>query len=174
MKCAYYDPQTLEVTSAGTISQEAFEIVSGEERPIIVVDDFPEGFAVWLYDVDPVTKTLVLSPNPRPDPTIPPPVPDPNLTIPPISDRQFYQQAALDGYITQTDALSAVQTGFIPSILQQIVDAILDPAEKFGAEMLLSGATVFSRYHHLTDRIGAAFGLTASQLDQFWTDAAKL
>lgn len=174
MKCVYYNPQTLEVSSYGTISPEAFAIVSEEGRPIISVDEFPEGFAPWLYDVDPAAKTLVLSPNPRPDPTAPPPVPDPGDGIPPISDRQFYQQAAIDGYITQADALAAVQSGFIPAILQQIVDNTLDPAEKFDAEMHLAGATIFYRHHHLTVKIGAAFGLSSGDLDDFWRNAAKL
>lgn len=174
MKCVYYNPQTLEVSSYGTISPEAFAIVSEEGRPIISVEDFPDGFAPWLYDVDPSTKSLVLSPNPRPDPTAPPVIPDPESIIPTISDRQFYQQAALAGYITKADALAAVQSGFIPAILQQIVDNTLDPAEKFDAEMLLSGATEFKRGHPLTIKIGGAFGLSDDQLDQFWRDAAKL
>lgn len=172
MKCVYYNPDTLEVTSYGAISEEAFEIVSGEGRPIIQVDEVPEDFKLWLYDVDPVAKALVLSPNPRPDPSAPPPIPEPQ--IPPISDRQFYQQAALGGYITQSDALAAVQTGFIPAILQQLVDETLDPEEKFNAQMLLAGATIFYRQHQLTGRIGEAFGLTPVELDQFWKDAAKL
>lgn len=172
MKCVYYNPDTLEVTSYGAISPEAFEIVSAEGRPIISVDEFPEGFKPWLYDVDPVEKVLVLSANPRPDPTSPPPIPEPQ--IPPISDRQFYQQAALGGYITQSDALAAVQTGFIPAILQQLVDETLDPEEKFNAQMLLAGATVFYRQHPLTTHIGEAFGLSTEQLDNFWIEAAKL
>lgn len=174
MKCAYYDPDTLEVTSYGTISEEAFEIVSAEGRPIISVGEFPEGFKPWLYDVDPVEKVLVLSANPRPDPTVPPPLPDPRSMIRPISDRQFYQHAAIEGFIAQADALAAVQSGFIPAPFQAFIDRITDPDEKFNVTMLFAGATTYYRQHHYAEMFGIAFGLTAEQVDTFWIEAAKL
>lgn len=92
----------------------------------------------------------------------------------PISDRQFFQQAALAGIITQAEALAAVQTGAIPAALQTIVDAIADPQQKFAAQMILSGATTFERYHPLTQSIGAALGWTDDQIDQFFRSAAAL
>ncbi len=91
-----------------------------------------------------------------------------------ISDRQFYQQAASAGMITKEDALAAVRTGFIPIALQAVVDTITDPDEKFLAEMLLSGATIYKRDHPLTEAIGAAFNMTPGDVDEFFIAAANL
>jgi hypothetical protein len=91
-----------------------------------------------------------------------------------ISDRQFFQMLALTQTITQTEALDAVKVGAIPAPLQAMVDAIEDGAARFAAEMLLSGATNFRRDHPLTEQIGAAQGMTAEQIDEFFTAAAQL
>lgn len=105
-----------------------------------------------------------------PNPYVPPPPPVPQF----ISDRQFFQQAAVDGLITQDEALAAVATGTIPASLQTIVDGITDPAQQFAAKMLLSGATVFERNHALTETVGAAFGWTSQQIDTFFQQASAL
>lgn len=94
--------------------------------------------------------------------------------IPNISDRQFFQQAAIEGFITQEEALAAVQTGTIPASLQAIVDTIQDPNEKFAAKMLLAGATTFQRNHPLTEAVGQAFGKTSEQVNTFFKDASLL
>jgi|LakMenE18May11ns_1017448.scaffolds.fasta_scaffold9628740_2 hypothetical protein len=91
-----------------------------------------------------------------------------------ISDRQFFQQAAIQGFISQEDALQAVKTGFIPAPLQAIVDTITDPTDKFNAEMLLSGATEFQRNHPLTSVIGTAFGMTEEDINTFFRSASNL
>lgn len=91
-----------------------------------------------------------------------------------ISDRQFFQQAAILGIITQAEALDAVRTGTIPPVLQSIVDGIQDASEKFAATMLLAGATVFERNHPFTNAVGVALGWSSQQIDQFFIDAAKL
>lgn len=103
---------------------------------------------------------------------------EPESEMPPvpqtISDRQFFQQAAILGIITQAEALAAVQTGTIPPVLQSIVDGIQDASEKFAATMLLAGATVFERNHPFTNAVGNALGWSTQQIDQFFIDAAKL
>lgn len=91
-----------------------------------------------------------------------------------ISDRQFFQQAAILGIITQAEALAAVQTGTIPPVLQSIVDGIQDASEKFAATLLLAGATVFERNHPFTNAVGVALGWSSQQIDQFFIDAALL
>lgn len=91
-----------------------------------------------------------------------------------ISDRQFFQMAALLEIITQAEALAAVKTGDIPANLQAIVDAIPSPIEKFSATMLLSGATEFARYHPLTESVAQSLGWTSEQIDQFFIAAAQL
>lgn len=91
-----------------------------------------------------------------------------------VSDRQFFQMAALSGLITHEEALAAVTVGAVPAILQSIVDGIEDPTQKFGAQMLLSGATIFDRNHPLTEAVGVHLGWTSEQIDQFFIRAAQL
>ncbi len=107
-------------------------------------------------------------------------VPDPYVTpivIEPvpetISDRQFFQQLAIAGVISQEEALAAVKTGDIPAALSGFI-AALDDAARFNAEMLLSGATIFARNHPLTDAIAAAQGMKPEQVDDFFRAAAAL
>lgn len=97
-----------------------------------------------------------------------PPVPET------ISDRQFFQQAAIIGLITQTEALAAVQTGTVPAVLMSVVNGLPDQMQKFAAEMVLAGATVFERNHPLTEAVGAALGWTGEQIDAFFASAAGL
>lgn len=90
-----------------------------------------------------------------------------------ISDRQFFQQLAIAGVISQEEALAAVKTGDIPAALSGFIAALPDAA-RFNAEMLLSGATLFQRAHPLTDAIAAAQGMTPEQVDDFFRAAAAL
>lgn len=102
------------------------------------------------------------------------PPPAPAATIPIISDRQFFQQAAIEGIITEAEALAAVKTGDIPVVLQSIVDSISDDAQRFAAQMLLSGATTFERNHPLTEAVGQSLGWTNQQIENFFLSAALL
>ena len=99
--------------------------------------------------------------------TLPPPLP------PQISDRQFFHVLALNGSITQKEALAAVKTGYIPATLMALVNALPDD-QRFNAEMLLSGATVFERTHPLTNSLGAAMGYSPDQIDDLFRAAAQL
>ncbi|MCW2243566.1 hypothetical protein [Azospirillum canadense] len=98
-----------------------------------------------------------------------PPVPVPAS----ISDRQFFQQLAVDGIVTQAEALAAVKTGDIPAALAGILDALPDD-QRFAAEMLLSGATSFERAHPLSIAIGVARGMSDAEVDGFFRAAAAL
>lgn len=89
-----------------------------------------------------------------------------------ISDRQFFQQLAVAGVITEQEALAS-NAAVIPPPLLAIIDAM--PAEdRFGAKMLVSGATVFERRHPMTEAIGSAYGWSAEQIDAFFIAAAEL
>jgi hypothetical protein len=90
-----------------------------------------------------------------------------------ISDRQFFQQLAVAQIITEAEALAAVRTGAIPSLLAAFI-ATLPQADRFAAEMVLSGATDFLRVHPLTDAIGASQGMTPAQVDAFFIAAAQI
>jgi hypothetical protein len=45
---------------------------------------------------------------------------------------------------------------------------------KFGAKMIVSGATTYYRTDPLTIQIGNAYGWTAAQIDAFFTAASAL
>ena len=106
-----------------------------------------------------------------PDPYVAPVIVEPVPAE--ISDRQFFQQLAIAGVISQEEALAAVKTGDIPAALSGFI-AALDDASRFNAEMLLSGATVFQRNHPLTNAVAMAQGMTADQVDEFFRAAAAL
>jgi hypothetical protein len=101
-------------------------------------------------------------------------VPDPPDPVPEvISDRQFFQALAMNGSITQADALAAVKTGTLPPQLQSAIGAM--PAdEQFGAEMLLSGATMFERSNQMTNAMMRELGWTQENMDNLWRYAATL
>lgn len=100
--------------------------------------------------------------------------PPPPVVPETISDRQFFQQAAIAGLITQAEALAAVQTGTVPAILMNVVNGLPDDMQKFAAEMMLAGATQFTRTHPLTEAVGMALGWTDAQIDQFFIAASAL
>jgi hypothetical protein len=102
--------------------------------------------------------------------SVPPP---PNTTPPIISDRQFYQNLAVRGIITQAEALAAVGPGTIPPAMAAFV-AQLPQADQFAANMLLTGATEFNRYHPIVPVFGQLFGWSGADIDLFWTEAYQL
>ncbi|MGM4967427.1 hypothetical protein AB7714_28295 [Tardiphaga sp. 1201_B9_N1_1] len=94
--------------------------------------------------------------------------------VPPvISDRQFFQQLAVAGIISQDEALAAVQVGEIPPALDTLI-ALMPPDAQFNARMIVSGGTTFERSHPLTIAVGSAYGMTGEQMDLFWIAAAAL
>lgn len=90
-----------------------------------------------------------------------------------ISDRQFFQQMAIEGRITQQEALDAVGSGIIPAAMDVLVEQ-LPSSQRFAARMLIRGATTFRRAHPVTELIGQLYGMTAEQIDATWRAAAKL
>lgn len=90
-----------------------------------------------------------------------------------VSDRQFFQQLAVDGDITETEALAAVQTGKIPKTLSDAIDA-LPASQRFSARMLVSGAREFQRQHPMVALLGQALGKDDAALDVLWTAASEL
>ena len=102
-----------------------------------------------------------------------PPPPEPEPVPDEISDRQFFQQLAVLGVITQQEALAAVATGTIPSAMAALIDQ-LPEAQQFPAQMLVSGATTFRRSHPISGFIGGLYGWTDEQADDLWLAAALL
>lgn len=99
-----------------------------------------------------------------------------------ISDRQFFQQLAIQGLITQDEALAAVGPGKLPASLLALVEQLplgdgtpSDPNnQQFSAKMLLIGATQFDRRHPMVTVLGSAFKWNDEQLDTFWRAAGLL
>lgn len=90
-----------------------------------------------------------------------------------ISDRQFFQQMAVEERITQQEALDAVGSGIIPPAMDGLVDQ-LPEHEQFAARMLIRGATTFRRDHPVTALIGQLYGMSSDQVDRTWIDASLL
>ena len=90
-----------------------------------------------------------------------------------ISDRQFFQGLAIQGEITQAEALAAVKTGDLPQRLEDYI-AQLPAEDQFAAQMLLSGATTFQRNHPMVALIGDMIEMTSAELDTFWNFCSTL
>lgn len=90
-----------------------------------------------------------------------------------ISDRQFYQQLAVENFINNDEALAAVMTGTIPGVIEGFINALPED-QQFPVRMLFSGATEFKRSHPLVDAIAAYINLPEGWVDEFFTKAAKL
>lgn len=89
-----------------------------------------------------------------------------------ISDRQFFQQLAIDGIISEDEALAS-NAAVIPQPLLSIIEQL--PADQqFDAKMKVSGATTFYREDPLTVGIGTAYGMSSAQIDAFFTAASDL
>ncbi len=71
-----------------------------------------------------------------------------------ISDRQFFQQLAVAGIITEAQALAS-NAAVIPAPLLAIIEE-MPQDQQFAAKMVVSGATVFERNHPITIAIGTA------------------
>lgn len=99
---------------------------------------------------------------------VPPPVPEV------ISTRQFFYQAYLDGRIPKDELLGALKTGDIPTTIQTAISAGLPQEMQEPAEIFLIGAVEFRRDHPVTSLIGAALGMDAAAIDEFWRKAATL
>lgn len=90
-----------------------------------------------------------------------------------ISDRQFAQQLAVLGTITEAEALAWAARGDLPAALEAAVGA-LPEAERFAARMLIAAATSYERSHPLVAELGGLMGYSAHALDDLWRAAAQL
>ena len=90
-----------------------------------------------------------------------------------ISDRQFFQQLAVMGLITEDEAIAAVAAGTLPAAMAAFIDQL--PAEQqFAARMALQGATTFQRSNALVETFGAMQGMTSAEIDDLWRAASAL
>lgn len=92
--------------------------------------------------------------------------------IPNVSRRQFFQQAAIEGIITENEAIAAVTTGALPSSIMAFINT-LPTGQQFGAKMLFS-VNEFSRSSPMANAFGQTLGMTSEQIDAFFDAAFKL
>lgn len=90
-----------------------------------------------------------------------------------ISDRQFFQQLAVEGLITRQEAIQAVKTGELPQVFATFIASLPEDGQ-FAAEMALSGATTFNRSNPLVAAFAAAQGIDSATVDSIWRAAFKL
>lgn len=84
-----------------------------------------------------------------------------------ISDRQFAQQLAVGGTISEAEALACAARGELPAALEAEIET-LPQSERFAARMLLSAARTYERAHPLVATLGTAMGYDSSEIDEFW------
>lgn len=99
--------------------------------------------------------------------------PEPQAVPSSISDRQFAQQLAVLGTITEAEALAWAARGELPGAMEMAIAALPEEA-RFGARMLLSSATTYERNHPLVGALADLLGYDDSELDDLWRAAAIL
>lgn len=101
------------------------------------------------------------------------PADDPVEPVPvEISDRQFFQQLAIAGLITEEEAYTYMQVGTLPQAFLDLI-AQLPAANRFDAKMQLM-ANSFRRDNEYTAAFGAAWGMSEPQIDDLWIRASRL
>lgn len=97
----------------------------------------------------------------------PRPVPDE------ISDRQFWQSAALLGYITEAEAFAAVTVGTIPNILVNAI-AQLPTSKQFPVKMAVAGSNTFHLSNPATGLLMQLLGRGPADAIAIWRLGASL
>jgi hypothetical protein len=124
----------------------------------------------WSFDPDPSATQAQIDAGNNVIATI-----DINLTPVPsvITNRQFYQQLAVQSEITQQEALDAIRTGVIPARLAAAITT-LPTDQQFSATMAVIGSPEFRRAHPTTQLLQTAMGWTSTQTDDLWRKASQL
>lgn len=89
-----------------------------------------------------------------------------------ISDRQFFQQLAISGLITEEEAYTYMQIGQLPSAFVSMIDRL--PADqRFDAKMKLM-ANTFRRDNPYVGVFAAMKGMPSEHVNDLWRAAATL
>lgn len=90
-----------------------------------------------------------------------------------ISKRQFATQAALSGMISEAEAEAFLVANMLPAIISTFISTL--PAEQqFIARMKAVGALEYRRDDPMVLALAALKGLSATQMDAFWSAAHAL
>jgi len=100
---------------------------------------------------------------------------NPTLTAVPqtISARQFYQELAVYGDITQQQALDAVRSGTLPPLIADFISS-LSADQQFTAQMQFSGGIAMPRHETLVEMFFVWDQWTSAEVDDFFREAANL
>jgi hypothetical protein len=90
-----------------------------------------------------------------------------------VSDRQFYQQLAVMGEISEQEALNAVSTGQLPGRFNSFVNG-KPQGQQWGMKMKLQGANALQRHDQLIQDMANSFGWSKDHVDQIFIEAAKI
>jgi len=90
-----------------------------------------------------------------------------------LTQRQFHQELAVRGLITEQEALDAVKIGTVPAEIQAFIDT-LPTEEQFAAKMKFAAEPTVSRYDSVIEQFGKYQGWTTAELNDFWRSAAAL
>jgi len=101
------------------------------------------------------------------------PEPEPEPVPASISDRQFAQQLAVLGTISEAEALAWAARGDLPNAMEAAIVALPEES-RFAARMLLSSATSYERAHPLVPAVGGLLGYVSAEIDDIWRAAALL
>ena len=152
----------LELVSSS--SRQPSIVFPGNGR-LLQISGYDAGGAVGAFRgkaYDPAANTL----------SDPPPL---VLPIVPVSDRQFAQVLAIDGKITQDEALAWAARGDLPDALENAIAQLPEAGgQRFAARMLLSAATSYDRAHPLVGMLGGLLGYDTAALDDLWRRGAAL
>lgn len=139
---------------AATIERESGRIIAGDETLAGGRLD-----PAWA-GAEPILSIGAVEPEPQPVPTA-------------ISDRQFAQQLAILGTITEAEALAWAARGELPDAIEGAI-AALPEESRFSARMLLASATTYERSHPLVGPLADLLGYDAAEIDDLWRAAALL
>jgi hypothetical protein len=105
-------------------------------------------------------------------------IPPPPLKPPPISRRQFYQELANMGSITQNSALGTMKTGALPNEIDNYIKSNNVPDDReFEANMFFVGAQSIPIDHEFVIGLAAYLNTentTPEAMEAMWLRAAKL
>lgn len=87
-----------------------------------------------------------------------------NAVPPEITDRQFFQAAALAGMITKDEAIAMMASGVIPAALNSAM-SVLPADQQFAAKMKIIGARLFQRADPFLNVLGGAMGKSSADID---------
>jgi len=89
-----------------------------------------------------------------------------------ITARQFFIAAGNAGIISKVEAIAAASTGAVPDSVEAVFAALPDDQE-YVARVTWSRMTTISRNDPLLVGLGAAFGLSNSDIDNLFISAAE-